>query len=74
MQSIDVTYNQVNSAVTMLKKIKQDSSRGFHKLFIERTQLGKQLQWDHFKLSTTRIVRKQSHQSYPAASSPEEYY
>ena len=76
MQSIDVTcaYKQVKSAVTMLKKIKKDSLCEFHQLFIERTQLGKQLQWDHFKLSTPRIVHRQAHQSNPAMSSPEEHY
>ena len=76
MQAIDVTYayKQVNSAVTTLKKMREDSSREFHQLFIETTQLGQQLHGDQFELSTPRIVGRQAHRSNPATSSPEEYF
>ena len=76
MQEIDVTYacQQVNSAVTTLKKMREDSSCEFHQLFIETTQLGQQLHRDEFELSTPRIVSRQAHRSIPATSSPKEYF
>ena len=67
-------YQQVNSAVTTLKKMREDSSCEFHQLFIETAQLGQQLHGDQFELSTPRIVGRQAHRSNPATSSPEEYF
>jgi len=76
MQAIDVTYayQQVTSVVSTLKKIREDSSSQFHSLFTETTQLGQQLQGDHFELSTPRIVGQQVHRSNPEESSPEDYF
>ena len=76
MQAIDVTYayQQVNSAVITLKKMREDPLREFHQLSIETTQLGQQLQGGQFELSTPRIVHRQAYRSNPATSSPEEHF
>ena len=76
MQAIDVTYayQQVTSVVSILKKMREDSSSQFHSLFTETTQLGQQLHGDQFELSTPRIVGRQVHRSNLETSSPEDYF
>ena len=76
MQAIDVTYanQQVTSVISILKKMREDSSSHFHTLFTETTQLGQQLHGDQFELSTPRTVGWQVHRSNPETSSPEDYF
>ena len=76
MQAIDVTYayQQVTSVVSILKKMREDSSSQFHSLFTATTQLGQQLHGDQFELSTPRIVGRQVHRSNLETSSPEDYF
>ena len=73
---MDVTYayQQVTSAVSTLKKMREDSSSQFHQLFIDTTQLGQQLHGDQFELFTPRIAGRQAHRSNPATASPEDYF
>ena len=77
MQAIDVTYayKQVTSAVSTLKKMREDSYTQFHQLFMNTTRLGQQLHGDQFELITPRIIAgRQAHQSNPATASPEDYF
>ena len=64
MQAVDVTYvnQQVTSVISILKKMREDSSSHFHTLFTETTHLGQQLHGDQFELSTPRTVGRQVHQ------------
>ena len=75
-QAIDVfyAYKQVNSVVSTLKGMRDNSDREFHKIFEEATKLGKSLHGDEYLLCIPRITGRQSHRSNPRVSSPEDYY
>ena len=75
-QAIDVfyAYKQVNSVVSTLKGMRDNSDREFHKIFEEATELGKTLHGDDYLLCLPRITGSQSHRNNPRVSSPEDYY
>ena len=75
-QAIDVfyAYKQVNSVVSTLKGMRDNSDREFHKIFEEATKLGKTLHGDDYLLCLPCITGRQSHRSNPRVSSPEDYY
>lgn len=75
-QAIDVfyAYKEVNSVVSTLKGMRDNSEREFHKIFEEATKLGKGLHGEDYLLSLPRITGRQSHRSNPCVSTPEDYY
>ena len=75
-QAIDVfyAYKQVNSVVSTLKGLRDNSDRGFHKIFEEATKLGKSLHGEDYVLSLPRTTGRQSHRSNPSVSTQEDYY
>ena len=63
MQAIDVVYayKTVNSVVSTLKALRQNSTAEFKKLFTDATKLGKQLHGDDYLLSKPRLTACQAH-------------
>ena len=63
MQAIDAVYayKMVNSVVSTLKAMRQNSTAEFKKLFTDATKLGKQLHRDDFLLSKPRLTGCQAH-------------
>ena len=76
MQAIDVVYayKMVNSVVSVLKALRNDSTHEFKKQFTEATKLGKQLHGDDFILSKPRLTGRQAYRSNPPSSTAEDYY
>ena len=76
MQSIDVinAYSQVQSVVSSLKKMREESDREFSQIFTEASKLGRIIHGEEFVLSQPRINRRQMHRSNVPASTVEEYY
>ena len=76
LQAIDViyAYREVSSIISTLKSMRDQSSRQFNKIFVETTNLGKDLHGDDFVLCLPRIARCQVYRSNPETSDPEDYY
>ena len=76
MQAIDVfyAYSQVDSIVSSLKRMRENATSIFHKIFLEATKLGKSLHGDDFELKRPRTNHRQVHRDNVAASTPEEYF
>ena len=76
MQAMDVqyAYKNINSIVSTLKVLRQDSNNEFKKMFAEATTLGKQLNGESFEHSTPRLAGRQLHRSNPPTSTPEDYF
>ena len=74
--AIDVVqaYTMVESVMSILKHMRQESESEFHKQFLEATALGKKLHGDDFELSSPRITGRQAHHDNPPSSSTEDYY
>ena len=76
MQAIDVVYayKMVNSVLSTLKALWQNSTAEFKKLFTDAIKLGKQLHRDDFLLSKPRLTGREAHRSNPTLSTAEDYY
>ena len=76
MQAVDVlyAYSQVDSAVSSLKRMRENATSTFHTIFVEATKLGKDLHGDDFELKQPRTTHRQVHRDNVPASSPEEYF
>lgn len=74
--AIDVVqaYTMVESVVSILKQMRQESERVFHRQFLDATKLGKKLHGDDFKLSRPRITGRQTQRANVATSNTEDYY
>ena len=60
--------------VDSLKVMRSRSERGFSRIFIEATKLGKDLHGEDFELSMPRVNRRQMHHSNVQVQSAEEYF
>ena len=76
LQALDVlyAYKEVNSVVSILKGMRENSDAEFHKIFQEATKLGEELHGIDFELGLPRIARRQVHRSNPEVSNPEDFY
>ena len=76
MQAIDVVYayRQVCSVISILKGMRQESTREFGKIFVETAKLGEDLHGEQFQLCKPRITRRQVHRSNPVTASVEDYF
>lgn len=76
MKSIDVmyAYSQVQSVVSTLKKMREESKKEFNRIFTETSKLGRDLHGQEFVLSQPRVNRRQMHRSNVTAQTTEEYY
>lgn len=76
LQAIDVfyAYKQINSIVSTLKSMRDNSDKEFHKIFEEATNLGRSHHEEYYLFSLQHIAGRQSHCSNPQVSNPEEYY
>ena len=63
---------RINSIVSTLKVLRQDSNNEFKKIFAEATKLGKQVNGESFEHSTPRLAGRQLHCSNPPTS--EDYF
>jgi len=72
MQTIDVLYahKEVNS---MVRKTRENSEIGFHKIFVSASQLGRNLHVATSILNQLRITGRQVHRENVHTSTAEEY-
>uniref|UniRef100_A0A1X7V231 Uncharacterized protein n=1 Tax=Amphimedon queenslandica TaxID=400682 RepID=A0A1X7V231_AMPQE len=75
MQAIDVVYayNAVQSVVTTMNFMRQNSTAEFKEVFSDATKLGRKLHGEEYTLCIPRIPRRQTHHSNPP-SNPEDYF
>ena len=67
-------YSQVQSVVSTLKKMRDESEGVFNRIFTETNKLGRDLHVQEFLLSQLRVNRHQMHRSNVTAPTTEEYY
>lgn len=76
MQAIDVlyAYKQVDSVISSFKSMRTSATASFHRIFLEATQLAKNLHGEEFELNRPRVSNRQVYRNNVATSSPEEYF
>jgi hypothetical protein len=76
MQASDVmyAYEQIQSVLLILKKMRDDCLQEFKNIFAESLKLGQGLHGEDLKLTTPRIARRQSHRSNIETCSGKQYY
>ena len=74
--AVDVVqaYKMVGSVVFILKEMRADSQREFHKAFLEITSLGIKLHGDDFVITKPRVTSRMAHRDNPSAGNAEDYY
>ena len=65
---------QVQSVITTLKNMRENSSTEFKNIFSETCELGKELHGQEFELNRPRIVQRQVHRSNPELSNTEDFF
>ena len=73
---IDVlsAYKEVESVISVMTLMRDDSESEFARMFEETTKLGQELHGSEFELSKPRTVGRQSHRSNVDVTTAEDYY
>ena len=67
-------YKMVTSVVSTLSKMRKESQREFHKVYLDTTALGRKLHGDDFEIRTPRVTSRMAHRDNPSTESAEDYY
>ena len=54
-------YKMVTSVVSTLSKMREDSQREFHKVYLETTALDRKLHGDELEICKPRVISRMTH-------------